>query len=383
MEGFDLPVGTLRRRRGAKWHQHGDDVIPAWIADMDFAVAEPVQRAAARLVGEGDYGYPHRVGSDGLEVAFVDRMRARFGWEPEASRVVPVADLVQAIVVSLLAFAGPGEGVVVQTPIYPPFLRAIADTGRRRVANPLVDDGHRLALDLDGLSAVIDPGTRVLLLCNPHNPAGRVLERGELEAVARVAVEHDLVIVSDEVHADLLYQPFRHVPTATLGPEVAARTVTLQSASKSFNIPGLRCAVMHFGSDDLLGRFREAFPDRALGRPGVVGIDATVAAWREGQPWLDAVMARLRANRDRVASWVAEVAPAIRHHPPEATYLAWLDCRELALPGGPQRFFLERARVALSGGPDFGPGGDTCVRLTFATSAEILDELLDRMGAAL
>jgi cystathionine beta-lyase len=374
----------MRRRRGVKWHRHGEDVLPAWIADMDFAVAEPVQRAIARLVEDGDYGYAAREREDGLEAAFADRMRARFGWGVDPERVVPVADLVQAIVASVVAFTGPGDGVVVQTPIYPPFLTAIANTGRRRVVDPLVDDGRRLALDPRSLEAVVDAGTRLLLLCNPHNPSGRAFDRAELEALARVAVERDLVIVSDEVHCDLVYPGSRHVVLASLGPEVAARTVTINSATKSFNIPGLRCGVMHFGSDELLARFRRAFPWRLLGTVGVTGVDATVAAWREGQPWLDAVMEVLRANRDRVAEWAAPLAPAIGHRPPEATFLAWLDCGGVAMGGAlPQDFFLERARVGLHSGAEFGPGGETCVRLNFATSPAILEELLGRMSEAI
>jgi len=272
---------------------------------------------------------------------------------------------------------------VVQTPIYPPFLHAIATTGRRLVVNPLVDDGRRLALDARGLEAAVDAGTRLLLLCNPHNPSGRAFDRSELEAVARVVVERDLLVVADEVHCDLVYPGHRHVVLASLGEEVAARTVTINSATKSFNIPGLRCGVMHLGSDDLLRRLRRALPERLLGMVGVAGVDATVAAWRDGQPWLDAVMGLLGENRDRVAAWAAARAPAIGHHPPEATFLAWLDCRGVGMDGArPQDFFLERARVGLHPGADFGPGGETCVRLNFATSPDILAELLDRMADA-
>ena len=384
MEGFVLPVETLRRRRGAKWHVHDPDVLPAWLAEMDFAVAEPVQRAIARVVDEGDYGYPRRTGADRVEAAFARRMHERFGWAADPALVVPVADLVQALVAAVVAFSEPGEGVVVQTPIYPPFLHAIAGSGRRRVLNPLVDDGRRLAVDPDGLARAVDAGTRMVLLCNPHNPSGRVLERAELEAIGRVAVERDLVVVADEVHCDLVYPGARHVPLAKLGESVAARTVTINSATKSFNIPGLRCGVMHFGSDALLRRFRATFPDRLLGSVGTPGVDATVAAWREGQPWLDAVMELLRANRDRLAAWADGEGPGVRHHRPEATYLAWLDCAGLATPGaGPRRFFLDEARVALHGGPEFGPGGETCVRLTFATSPAILEELLGRMSEAI
>lgn len=383
MEAFVLPIETMRRRRGAKWHRHGPEVLPAWVADMDFAVAEPVQRAIARLVEDGDYGYPHRDGDDRVEVAFAERMRDRFGWAVDPERVLPVADLVQALVAAVVAFSEPGDGVAVQTPIYPPFLETIDGTGRRRVLAPLVDDGRRLVVDADVLGRALDGGTRILLLCNPHNPSGRVLGRDELEAVARVAVERDLVVVADEVHSDLVFPGARHVPLATLGEEIAARTVTLNSATKSFNVPGLRCGVVHFGSESLMARFQAALPDRLLGAVGVVGHDATVAAWRQGQPWLDGVMDLLRANRDRLAAWAAARRPGIVLHPPEATCLAWLDCAGLALPVAPADFFLEEARVALRAGADFGPGAEACVRLTFGTSPAILDEVLDRMGAAL
>ncbi|HXM58800.1 MAG TPA: PatB family C-S lyase [Candidatus Dormibacteraeota bacterium] len=384
-EDLLLPIEALRRRRGAKWRRYGPDVLPAWLADMDYAVAEPVRRAMARLVEDGDYGYPHRVGADNVQAAFAERMAQRFGWRPDPELVVPVADLVQALLAAVAAQSEPGDGVLVHTPIYPPFLEAIGRTGRRPVFHPLRDDGRRLDTDPEGLAAAVDAGTRMLLLCNPHNPSGRVLDRSELEAVARVAVERDLVVVADEVHCDMVYPGHVHVPLATLGDDVAERTITLNSATKSFNIPGLRCGVMHFGSAALLRRFRAAFPERMLGTVGAPGVDATVAAWREGQPWLDAVMALLAANRDRVAAWAAAHAPPVRHHPPEATYLAWLDCGGLPLAAAvtPQRFFLEEARVALNGGPEFGPGGDDGVRLTFATSPAILDELLERMSDAI
>jgi len=347
-------------------------------------VAEPVQRAIARLVEEQDYGYPHREGRDCLEVAFADRMLDRFGWRIDPAQVLPVADLVQAVVAAITAFSEPGGGVVVQTPIYPPFLHSVGETGRLRVTNPLVSDGGRLVVDLDQLHAAVDDHTRVVLLCNPHNPSGRALEREELLGIGRLAVERDLVIVSDEIHCDLVYPGHRHLPIGSLGPEIAARTVTVNSATKGFNIAGLRCGVMHFGSEALLERFRRAIPSRLLGAVSTVGADATIAAWREGQPWLEAVLTRLQANRERLARWVAYEVDGIRHQPPEATYLAWLDCSWAHLPGGsPQRFFLEEARVALGVGGDFGPGGDTYVRLNFATSGEILEELLGRMAGAL
>ena len=381
-ESFELSIEALRARRATKWTRYPDTIIPAWVADMDFAVPDAVQQAILRLVEQRDYGYGARLGDESLAAAFAERMSRCFDWAPDPDLVQPVAELIQGLFAAVTAFSQPGDGVVVQTPIYPPFLMTIEQTGRRMVDNPLVDDGTRFVPDVDDLRRKIDDRTRVLLLCNPHNPTGRVFEREELLAIGELAVERDLVIVADEIHADLVYPGRQHIPLATLGPEIAARTITATSATKSFNIPGLRCALIHFGSAELRERFHRAIPERLLGQVNVVGIDATVAAWRHGQPWLDAVMNCLRTNRDRVAQFVATELPDVRHHSPEGTYLAWLDCRALDLPESPFQFFLERARVGLNPGEDFGPGGEGCVRLNFATSEAILEQILERMAGA-
>jgi cystathionine beta-lyase len=220
------------------------------------------------------------------------------------------------------------------------------------------------------------------MIPNPHNPTGRVFTREELQALAEVAVERDLVVVSDEIHADLVYSGSKHIPFASLGPDVAARTITLTSATKGFNIPGLRCALMHFGAPELQARFHKVFPLRILGQVNVVGIDATVAAWRHGQPWLKKVMARLEQNRNRLTEFMATEMPRIRFRQPEATYLAWLDCRGLELPQRPFEFFLELAKVALLDGATFGATHGQCVRLNFATSEPILAQVLERLAGA-
>lgn len=381
-EPFTLTADALRARRGAKWHRFEEDVLPAWVADMDFHVAPAVERAIARVTDQGDYGYAMREGPDAVGWAFARRMRERFGWDADAELTVEVTDLIQGLTACLLSFSAPDDGVVVQTPIYPPFLQTISDVGRRRVENPLRDDGSRFVLDVAGLEAALDERTRILLVCNPHNPTGRVLSRAELGALGRVAVERDLVIISDEIHCDLVYPGSTHVPLASLGGEVAARTVTMNSATKGFNIPGLRCGVLHFGSADLLARFQRAIPGRLLGRPSCIGVDATVAAWREGQPWLDRVLAVLASNREVVLEWAAR-QPGVRHHAPEATFLAWLDFSGVGLPEEPHDFLLSRARVGLNRGGDFGELGTCCARLNFGTSPEILQAVLDRMSSAL
>jgi cystathionine beta-lyase len=271
----------------------------------------------------------------------------------------------------------------VQTSIYPPFLSSVRDTQRRLVENRLVDGAEGWEMDFDRLRADVDDSTRLLMLCNPHNPTGRVFTRTELETLAEIALARDLVVVTDEIHADLLFDGREHIPFAMLGPEVAARTVTLTSATKAFNIPGLRTAVAHFGSAELQGRFNEAVGRHARGGIGLLGVYATIAAWRHSQPWLDTVRDYLQDNRDFLVQFLAERCPEIRIHAPEATYLAWLDCSALELPTTPGRFFLEHGRIALSDGHHFGDAFERHVRVNFATSQGILREVLERLEGAI
>src|SRR5689334_13340782 len=386
MESFELTVDQLRARRGVKWLRYPADVLPAWVADMDFAVPDVVQDAIMEIVGRREYGYGTghglRDGQDSLPLAFAEHMERDFGWKADPAGVVPVSELIQAMYCSIHAFSEPGAGIVIQTPIYPPFLNATAQTNRRMVENRLIDDGTRYVLDVEGLRSVVDDGTRFLMIANPHNPTGRVYTREELQAMADIALERDLIVIADEIHEDLVYSGFKHIPFASLGPDIAARTITLTSATKGFNIPGLRCALIHFGTVDLKERFHKVFPERLLGALNVVGIDATVAAWRHGQPWLKQVMAQLEKNRDRLTQFLAAEMPQVRYRQPEATYLAWLDCKPLGLAGSPQQFFLDRARVGLNEGADFGEAGVGCVRLNFGTSGAILDQILSRMAEA-
>jgi cystathionine beta-lyase len=377
-------AAELRARTGRKWHDYAEDVLPAWIAEMDFGVAEPIREVLRRVTDEAAYGYEVSTLYPSLAEAFAAYMRQRFDWQVGSEHVIVVADLVQALFTSVAAFTDRDQGVVLQTPIYPPFQNAVREMGRRIVPHPLVDDGRRFVVDPDTLASVFDQSAPLLLLCNPHNPTGRVLERAELEAIAKVAVERQLVVVADEVHADLVYADHRHVPFASLGPEVAARTVTITSATKAYNIPGLRCGVMHFGSSALREQFRKAVPDRMLGIANRFGIEATLVAWRDCGGWLGEVMTLLEGNRARLGRFLSEQVPRVRGYVPEATYLAWLDCRSvLGADVSAQRYLLQRAQVALTDGADFGPGGEGRVRLNFGTSPSILEAILDRLARAL
>lgn len=382
---FTLTLEQVLARQSYKWRQYPHGVIAACVADMDLRTAPPVEAALARAVERVDFTYPLRDGRKAdraVAAAFAARMRELYGWEAAPEHALVLPDLVQATFAAILAFSDPGDGVIVQVPNYAPFREAIETTGRRLIALEMERSADSYVFDLDKLERALDARTRVLILCNPHNPTGRVFTRAELEGLLEFAERHDLIVVSDEIHADLVYPGVCHLPFAALSDAAAARTVTLNSATKSFNIAGLRCAVAHFGTAALLERFHARIPARLTGAVNNLGIDATVAAWSEGEPWLEAVREHLLAMRTHLVETLRRELPAIRFHVPQATYLLWMDCSALALGQPAFDFFFERARVALSPGHVFDARAAHCARLNFATSRPILDEMLDRMITA-
>jgi cystathionine beta-lyase len=276
--------------------------------------------------------------------------------------------------------------VLVLTPSYPPFLKAIEEMGRRLLPVPAVRAGAGWAFDLEAARQLAArPGAKVLLLVNPHNPTGRVLRRDELLALGEVAEHHDLLVVSDEIHADLVLTGASHVPFASLSEPLAARTVTLYSASKAYNLGGLRCALGHVGPA-LVDQELAALPSHLLGALSTPAVGATLAAWSpEGNLWLERCLSRLRANRRLLAEWLAGegARTAVGGDPPEATYLAWLDFRRTGLGDDPAKRLLLEARVMMSPGREFGPGGAGFCRLNFATTERLLHEILDRVAKAL
>ena len=384
---FDaVSLEALRRRRGTKWTRYPPDVLPAWVADMDFDMAGPIRAGLARMMANQDLGYSAKFPESGLGEAFAAFAARRFpgcGWRPAPERMIAIADIVQGIHMAIEAYTRPGDGVCTLTPVYPPFLQAVAQTGRRLDHCTMVRGAERYEVDFDALRAVIDERTRLLLLCTPHNPLGRVFTREELEAVARIAVERDLTVVADEIHADVVYHGHRHVPFASLGPEIEARTITMTSATKSFNIAGLRCALVIFGDAKLGARWSEAFPERIRGAVNSFGVEASRIAWTECDEWLDALLAYLEGNRDFLHSFVGERLPGTEMKLPEATYLGWLDCRELGLEPDPYHWLLDHGKVGFNDGRDFGDGGEGHVRINFATSRAVLTQILERMEEAL
>lgn len=376
----DLDVHALSRRPGAKWSRAGQDVLPAWIAETDFATAPAVREALLRCVAD-DLGYPswvQRPEENPLRAAFAEWMRKRYDCVFDPAYVREFTHINQALQAVLRVTTRPGDAVALHTPAYPPFLETLQNMGRRLLAVPYTRDADGWSFDPERLAEEVRrTGCRVMLLVNPHNPTGRALRPEELRGLADLALREDLLVISDEIHGDLVHDPHRHIPLASLGPEVAARTVTLTSASKAFNIPGVRCAVAHIGPAEV----REALlsPFQLHGEPSNLGVAATVAAWRDDGAWLSQLRTVLARNAVQIREGLP---PGVRYAVPDATFLAWLDCRDLDLGTDPYSFFLEKARVMLNDGRGFGPGGEGFVRLNFGTSAPLLAEILRRMREA-
>jgi len=368
-----------RSTESIKWRAYDEDVLPLWVADMDFPAPEPVIRALHERVAHGILGYA--MAPQGLREVIQERLARLYGWHVAPEAIVFTPGVVSAFHVACRAVGRTGDAVIVEPPVYFPMLDAPALRGRRRLEVPLVEHDGYYERDLNSFRKAIDARTSLLLLCSPHNPVGRVFTRQELEGLAAACLEHHVVICSDEIHCDLALSGHPHIPTAALAPEVAARTITLMAPSKTYNIPGLGCAVAVIPDPQLRKSFEKA-AEGIVPHVNVLGYAATLAAYRDGQEWLDEVLAYLEGNCDTLLAFLAAEMPTLRCRRPEATYLAWIDCRAAGLPGSPQAFFLEHARVALNDGAAFGTGGAGFVRLNLACPRSRLLEALERMRQA-
>ncbi|MET7326232.1 aminotransferase class I/II-fold pyridoxal phosphate-dependent enzyme [Streptomyces sp. NPDC005549] len=375
-----LTPDQLRRRTSMKWRTYPADVLPLWVAEMDVPLAGPVVRAVTRAMELGDTGYPVGTAYAEALAAFAGK---RWGWDDLAvERTAIVPDVMLGVVEMLKLVTGPGDPVIVNPPVYPPFYQFVTHLDRRVVEAPL---GPDLRIDLGVLEeefrrAVTGGGRAAFLLCSPHNPTGTVHTAGELAAVAALAERYGVRVVADEIHAPVVTAPdTRFVPY--LSVPGAERGLSLMSASKGWNLAGLKAALAVAGpgaADDLA-----RLPEEVGHGPSHVGVLAHTAALRDGTAWLDAVLTGLDENRRLLTGLLAERLPGVVHRPGDATYLAWLDCRALGLGDDPAAVFLDRGRVALSSGIPFGSGGAGHVRLNLATSPEVLTEAVRRMASVL
>lgn len=374
-----------RRGQGSyKWENYDPDVIPMFVADMDFRAPDAIIRALHERADHGVFGYDFRPPPALFEV-LIERYARLYGWQVEPEHFIFLPNLVNGLFVTARMLSQPDERIMVNTPVYWPFLMAAQRAERPLDMVPLrsVTNGHTFhyEIDFEAFEAAITPQTRLFILCNPHNPVGRVFTRHELERLAEICLRHDIIICSDEIHCDLIYPGHQHTPMAALSPEIAAHTITLQAPSKTFNVPGLGLGFAVITDADLRARFSRVYESMGV-HTNIMGLVAALAAYRDGQDWLDALLSYLQANRDLVVDYTRQNFPNTRVTVPEGTYLSWLDFRNAGLPAEPYAYFLEHARVALSG--NWEPQGfEGFVRLNYGCPRSQLEEALDRMHEAI
>lgn len=380
---FDqLTEQQLRSRKTIKWNHFGPDVLPLWIAEMDFPTAPAVLDGIQACVADEEFGYP-AFREDTLAVATAGWCQRRYGWRvaPEWVRVVP--DVLKGIEVVINFLTRPESPVVLPVPAYMPFFDVLQVTGRQRVEIPMLqDDSGRYTLDLDALDAAFAGGAGSLILCNPNNPLGTAFRTDELRAIVDIAAAHDARIIADEIHAPLVYE-HPHVAAASVSETAGHTVITLMSASKGWNLPGLICAQVILSNEHDV---REWERINKLHKMGVstVGIRANIAAYDHGVDWVDGLLGYLKANRDHLAASLPALSPGVQVNTPEATYMSWVDFRGLGLPSEPAEHLLMNAKVALSPGIPFGASvGSGFARLNFATSRAILDKAISAIAAAL
>ena len=377
---FDITPDRLHTD-SVKWRYYGDDVLPLWVADMDFPSPQPVIQALEERVAHGVFGYTDD--NTQFRQVLVERMAELYNWEIQPQDIVFVPGVVVGFNLASHTVATPDGGVLVQTPVYPPMLAAAAAadmTHQEMELSRLVDGFY--SIDFDAFKAAVTAQTRLFLLCNPHNPTGRVFTQVELEQMAEICLKREVVICSDEIHCDLIFPGYRHIPIASLDPEIAQNTITLVAPSKTFNTAGLECSVAIIQNPILRERYKKASKG-LVGGVNLLGSLAGLVAYRDGDEWLQQLLVYLEANRDFLYDYVQRELPGISMTKPEGTYLAWLDCRRAPIQGNPHEFFLRAARVALNDGVDFGRGGEGFVRLNFGCSRLTLTEALERMKNSL
>ena len=378
---FDaVNLDALRRRRSEKWTAFPEDVLPAHIAEMDFDLAPPVRRALEDAVANGDLGYAAAARS-ALGRAFAAFAERRWQWEVDPDAVVAVPDVMVGVAELLRILTEPRDGVVINTPVYPPFFSHIAEVERTVVEVPLLGLEAERRLPLDGIRGAFKSGARAMLLCNPHNPTGYVAREDELLALSEIVGAHDGVLLSDEIHGPLTLPGTKHVPFCSLPAGAADAAIVLTSATKAWNFAGLKCGLAVARSQ----RMREALaalPVDLHDRVGHLGVIASIAAFTEGDAWLDELRAYLAATHAWLPELLAERVPGVVYHPASASYLAWLDFRALALGDDPTAHFLAHGRVALVPGPTFGAPGRGFARLNVGTSRALVEEAVRRLAAA-
>ena len=363
-----------------KWLRYDSDVLPFWVADMDFKSPASVIESLRTRISHGVFGY--EVWPQELKMVIVEWLQKRYGWTVQEEAIVFLPGVVPGFNWAIRKFLSPADGLLIQTPVYSHIVNAADVCGVQDYNNPLLhNSAGTYIIDFDHFEHQLKQNTKMFLLCNPHNPVGRVYHRDELVKIASLCLRHNVLICSDEIHGDLIFHGNRHIPIGSLDPEIAARTITLLAPSKTFNIAGLKCAYAVIPDPRLRRQFTQNMGD-LLGSVNLLGYTAALAAYKSGEKWLEDLLTHLENNREILLMYINYYMPDILTARPEGTYLAWLDCEALNL-SSPHRFFLNNAQVAMNDGAMFGPGGDNFVRLNFGCPKSMLIEGLNRMRTAM
>lgn len=374
-----LPLDQLRRRTSTKWRTYPEDVLPLFVAETDFPLADAITARLRTAVELGDTGYTPP--DPGIRSAFAAYAERRFGWIVQPERIRSTCDVMMGVVEILRAVLAPGDRVIVAPPVYPPFFDCVEEAGGVAERVPLVDVDGSWVLDLAAIEQALARGARAVLLCNPHNPTGTVHSRAVLARLAELAAAHGAVVVSDEIHAPLVQPGIDYTPFLAASPVAAEIGYTVTSASKAYNLAGLKCAVMVTASEKTAAVVR-GLPPEVEWRTGLFGALAAVAAWApESDAWLDALLVALDDNRRLLGRLLAEHLPEAGYRLPDAGYLAWVDLRDLGWGDDPAGRILREARVALNRGPTFGEEGRGHVRINLGCSPEVLTEAVLRIAA--
>ena len=358
------------------------DLLALWVADMDFPAPPEVLEALHNKIDEGALGYP--IAPDSLLKAITDWQKNRHGWEIGKEAVTWAPGVVAGLAFSIMAYTKPGDGVIIQTPVYPPFYATISESGRRIVKNPLKREKDRYVMDLESLEKLVTPTCRTLILCSPHNPVARVWTREELEALSELAERKDMIIISDEIHQDLVYSDAKHMSIASLSEEMSSRTVTFVAPSKTFNIAGMNSSVALIPDEKLRARYVSVLNRLHLSSLSILGLTAMETAYAKCAGWLDELMAYLEENRNFTEKFVRERMPKAKMDHPEGTYIFWIDFRGYGFNSETlMDLLVNEAGVALNNGRNFGTEGDGFARINIGTNREMLKKALEKIAKAL
>lgn len=375
--------GTNSLKHDGKIRYFGtNDILPLWVADMDFRSPDFIIKALDKRLAHGILGYNIR--SEGFNTSVCAWMKRRFNWEVRPEWLSFTPGVVSALNFGILSFTEPGDKVIVQTPVYAPFFKVVKNHKRQLTINELVIKNGKYVMDLDNLRNSIDKSTKAIILCSPHNPVGRVWQKDELLALAEICLEHNLIVISDEIHSDLIFSGNKHIPFASLSKDLANITVTCMAASKTFNIAGLASSVIITPNPALKQRFDMLPNSLDLNNGNIFGMEALEAAYTHGDEWLGQMLRYLEGNIQCIDQYLKDKIPSIKLFCPEGTYLAWLDCRALGLKQNELRnFFIDKAKVGLNNGTDFGPGGEGFMRINIGSPRSVLLEAMERIEKAL